>query len=65
MSYRMRLVLHYRDGTNHELKMAVPAEVGDEIAQKGLVATRVYVDKYIQMAVPGNAQFDDFKGGKP
>lgn len=63
MSYRLRINLLYKDGTNHELKMAIPPEVGEEIAQKGLVATQVFVDKFIQVAVPHNTIFDDFKKG--
>jgi len=62
-SYRLRLNLLYKDGTRHELTMAVPPEVGDEIAQKGLVATQVFVDKFIQVAVPDTAIFDKFKKG--
>ena len=61
MSYRMRLVLMYKDGTERELKTAVPPDVGNEIAQKGLVATRVYVDKFSQFPVPPNTIFDDFR----
>lgn len=57
----------YKDGTESQLKLAVPAEVGDEIAKLGLVATRVYIDKLIQVpgGIPGivdpGIHFDDFK----
>lgn len=63
MSYRMRIVLMYKDGTQHELNLAIPPEVGDEIAQKGLMATRVFIDKFIQVSVPDNAILDKFKKG--
>jgi len=63
MSLRMRINLLYKDGTNHELRLAIPPEVGDEITRKGLVATQVFVDKVIQVPVPENTIFDDFKKG--
>ena len=56
----------YKDGTSHELRMAVPEAVGDQIAVKGLVATKVYIDKFLQVPVrglPDNIRLDDFKGG--
>ena len=67
MSFRMRLVFMYKDGTESQIKLAVPAVVGDEISKLGLVATRVYVEKFVQ--VPGGIpnlvdpgiHFDDFK----
>ena len=62
MTMRMRINLLYKDGTNHQLRLAIPPEVGDEIAQKGLVATQVFIEKFIQGVVPDNAIFDDFKG---
>lgn len=62
--YKMRIKLFYKDGTSNELRMAVPEEVGNQIAIKGLVATTVYIDKFIQVPVrgmPDNVNFDDFK----
>jgi len=64
--YKMRVRLLYKDGTSQELRMAVPEAVGDQIAVKGLVATTVYIDKFIQVPVrglPDNMKFDDYKGG--
>lgn len=63
-SYRMRIILLYKDGTNQQLTLAVPVEVGNTIAVKGLVATQVYIDKFMQFPVEGNVKFDDFKKGK-
>jgi len=57
----------YKDGSESQLKLAVPETVGDEIAKLGLVATRVYVDKLVQVpgGIPGivdpDIHFDDFK----
>lgn len=69
MTMRMRLNLLYKDGTNHELRLAIPPEVGNEISKKGLVATQVFIDELIQVPVPGslrdNAILEDFKKDKP
>ena len=65
--YRMRIKLLYKDGQSQELRMAVPEEVGEQIAVKGLVATTVYIDKMVQTPVKGfgkdNVIFEDFKRG--
>lgn len=63
MSMRMRVNLLYKDGTRHELRLAIPPEVGKEIAQKGLVATQVFIEDYIVGVVPDNTIFDDFRRG--
>lgn len=64
MSFRLRINLLYRDGTKHELNLAIPPDVAKEIQNKGLLATQVYVDEFLQFQVPDNAILSKFKGGR-
>jgi len=63
MSFRLRLNLLYKDGTAHELLLAIPPDIAEEIAHKGLMAAQIFVDKFVQIAVPDNAALDTFKKG--
>ena len=60
--HQLSIILHYKDGTESRLTVAVPAEVADEIQTLGLAYTTVTIDRIIQVPTQGtNAQFDDFK----
>jgi len=61
MSYRLRLILWYKDGTNRELTIQCPSDIADSIAKKGLTLAQVFVDKFIQ--IQAGLEIDKFKKG--
>ena len=61
MSYRLRLILWYKDGTNRELTIQCPPDIADSITKKGLTLAQVFVDKFIQ--IQAGLEIDKFKKG--
>ena len=65
MNSRLRLRLHYKDGTQNEVVIQIPIAMGEAIQGKGLLAAQVFVDEYVE-SFPSMSHLEDFqtkKGG--
>lgn len=68
MEKQLRLILFYKDGTAHKLKVRIPAEVGNKIAINGLVRSEIYVEDIAgtntaKIITPTLADFENLRKG--
>lgn len=61
MALYLRLNLFYADGTQNEIRAAIPEDVARAIENKGLGYVTVYVERDIVVSVPENAFLDKFQ----